>query len=269
MCFKESCWRLVMLRKFIQVWSSPFASIQDGRRGMIRAVQLAVVCVGLTVGVAGQVQAGVITYTNASTFSTAAGSLTLEDFNSSSLERFVFGTAYQFNGFTITASADPRGTGPGAGIANTTASDIDGTQRLVWGRTFGPNQGGWGPQILFTFDTAVTAFGFDWNDRDTTDGYELVVLGNSIGSAASAVPYPRVSGSGFFGLVNDTPFSSVLLRQVQRGGFVEDMSMDNVRFSTAAVPEPATLAVFGIGACIAGFGAARRRRSEKRQSPTA
>ena len=260
----------MMFKKLVKMGSSQFAYAQRGCGGVMRAVQLTVVCVGLTVGAVGQVHGGVITYTTAPAFATAAGPLSLENFNSSPLGRFNFGTAYQFNGFTITASPNPFGTGPGAGIANTIKSNIDGTPRLVWGQdTFGPNLQGWGPQILFTFDTAVTAFGFDWRDTDVSDGYELVVLGNSIGGSISAVPYPRTSGTGFFGFVSDTPFSSVLLRQVQRGGVLEDMSMDNVRFSAAAVPEPASLAVFGIGACIAGFGAARRRRSEEHQAATA
>ena len=33
--------------------------------------------------------------------------------------------------------------------------------------------------------------------------------------------------------------------------------------SSGAVPEPTSLAIFGIGACVAGIGAARRRRREK------
>ena len=32
----------------------------------------------------------------------------------------------------------------------------------------------------------------------------------------------------------------------------------------AVVPEPSSLALFGIGACVAGVGAARRRRREKK-----
>ncbi len=36
----------------------------------------------------------------------------------------------------------------------------------------------------------------------------------------------------------------------------------------SAVPEPSSLALFGIGACVAGLGAARRRRRENRQQAT-
>jgi hypothetical protein len=41
----------------------------------------------------------------------------------------------------------------------------------------------------------------------------------------------------------------------------------HVRLST--VPEPTSLAVFGIGACFAGVGATRRRRREKHHQATA
>ena len=39
--------------------------------------------------------------------------------------------------------------------------------------------------------------------------------------------------------------------------------------SVAAVPEPSSLAIFGIGAYVAGIGAARRRQREKQQETTA
>jgi len=55
--------------------------------------------------------------------------------------------------------------------------------------------------------------------------------------------------------VNDTGVNSGLL-------------VDNVTL-TGVVPEPTSLAVFGIAACVAGFGAARRRRGEKLQVATA
>ncbi len=46
--------------------------------------------------------------------------------------------------------------------------------------------------------------------------------------------------------------------------------MDGLQASTAStVPEPSSLAVFGIGACVAGLGAARRRRREKQQAAAA
>jgi len=50
------------------------------------------------------------------------------------------------------------------------------------------------------------------------------------------------------------------------GGFLGDTGVRDPGSSTltysAAVPEPSTLAIFGIGACVAGIRAARRRRRE-------
>ncbi len=45
------------------------------------------------------------------------------------------------------------------------------------------------------------------------------------------------------------------------------IAIDN--HSLSAVPEPSSLALFGIGACATGFGAARRRRREKQQNVAA
>jgi hypothetical protein len=46
--------------------------------------------------------------------------------------------------------------------------------------------------------------------------------------------------------------------------------LDNARFDPvlSTVPEPTSLAIFGIGACVAGLGAARRLRREKQKVAT-
>jgi hypothetical protein len=52
---------------------------------------------------------------------------------------------------------------------------------------------------------------------------------------------------------------------------VGGVTFDNSGYliSTSAVPEPGSLAIFGFGACVAGIGAARRRRREKQEEATA
>ena len=62
----------------------------------------------------------------------------------------------------------------------------------------------------------------------------------------------------------------VFLQVVSNHGSSSFTSIGEIAFDTssaAAVPEPSSLAVFGIGACVAGVGAARRRR--KKQQSTA
>lgn len=209
----------------------------------------------------------ITTYTDLSDFDAAAGLLTLEDFNDSTLQRFDLGTPYSFNGFTITATN--TFTNPvGIGISDTTRSDIDGTPRLVWGENaFGGRRDG--PDILFTFDAPIFALAFDWRNTDPTDSYKLVVLGQDFGAGHAEVPWPRPrslpgspsQASGFFGLISDTAFTTVTLQHVAKGGVLNDMSMDNVRFSQfdspAPIPEPGTLALLGIG--LAGLVLLRRR----------
>ena len=54
----------------------------------------------------------------------------------------------------------------------------------------------------------------------------------------------------------------------ESGGSIGRVEL-SYKSSVSAVPEPSSLALFGIGACVAGIGAARRRRREKHQDATA
>jgi hypothetical protein len=50
---------------------------------------------------------------------------------------------------------------------------------------------------------------------------------------------------------------------------INSLSIEGPSIGSTAVPEPSSLALFGIGACVAGIGACRRRRREKQQQPMA
>lgn len=64
-----------------------------------------------SIALASSANAAVInTFSNLAAFSAAAGTTALEDFNDSALGRFSYGVAYDFDGFTLTAAANPRGT---------------------------------------------------------------------------------------------------------------------------------------------------------------
>jgi hypothetical protein len=73
--------------------------------------------------------------------------------------------------------------------------------------------------------------------------------------------YSNADLSLTFGSATNVAFSGAVFTPRVWNGTIE--------YSTTAVPEPSSLALFGIGACIAGFGAARRRRREKQQEATA
>ena len=99
----------------------------------------------------------------------------------------------------------------------------------------------------FIFDNAINAFGLDFGQY-ANDQAQVILGGN-----ASSV----VTGGGFFGFVDtDSSFTSVSYDTLTGGNY---SLFDNVTYGTAtSVPEPGTLALFGIG--LAGMGFMRRRK---------
>lgn len=96
----------------------------------------------------------------------------------------------------------------------------------------------------------------------------LSVFGESSATGSTTMPKgTNVSGIDYFVWNNDDD-----PKNKPSWNYFSDMG--DVQFSAsfsavAAVPEPSSLAVFGLGACVAGVGAARRRRREKQQEATA
>ncbi len=67
---------------------------------------------------------------------------------------------------------------------------------------------------------------------------------------------------------NPLNWNAMAVRSLGNGDVYDNLSVSSIG-SIAAVPEPTSLAVFGLGACIAGIGSARRRRREKHHEATA
>lgn len=88
--------------------------------------------------------------------------------------------------------------------------------------------------------------------------------------AANRILLETINSSGNFVL---TSFTAGGISRIDALQPTDDRGwgLDNLSFQSnaAAVPEPSSLALFGIGACVAGVGAARRRRGEKKQEATA
>ena len=173
------------------------------------------------------------TYTNQSSWETAVGTFTIEDFNDESNGVFTF---RDFGDFTATLYNQNTNNKPQVN---------DNEIRLqIW-----DNQS----YTRFSFDNPIRALGFDWRNTDESyDKIEMNVQGNDwiFGPSQS---------SGFFGIVStDGMFTSADLGDsVGDGGALGYGYLDNFRYasSSATIPEPTTWLLFGTGILgLLGYG---------------
>lgn len=221
---------------------------------MMRAIQMAVACVAVLVATAGQVHASLIVNVvglsgSGQTTWTLSGSSTV---NQSGTIRTSSGSS----NFSLDDTFEPDS--PFSG--NWLLGALHNTNVAVTGT----------PTIEIGAESQTITHIFLDQDPTRDD------FGIRTASLLSYSPGETTSWSGAFTTnldIDNFQIGTFKLvgSQTNGGGFLFAQPGDvELTFSqTSAVPEPSSLAVFGIGACVAGVGAARRRRREKQQGATA
>jgi len=214
---------------------------------MKRATQLPVACVAVLVATAGQVQAGIITYTDRIAFEANIATNQLIDFESltgfQQPQPLVIGDA---SFFSTDGTGLFRTTGFGAPTVYLAAANYGGIQ--------------------IDIAPGTTAIGTDIGSLLSPRSF-FYDLEDSTGTVASGSFTAAMDNSTFLGWTSDMGDLRRLTIIGSENNYFE--AIDNFTLGTATTPVVPELAIFGIGACFAGFGANRRRRREKTQVATA
>lgn len=230
-----------------------FLDLQQGRSKMMRAIQLAVACVVVLVATAGPVQAGLILDVGSQT----------DSFDG--LTRgywFTAPTGFVIDGIRVPTDASTANQSVEIVRFTSTPPEFPSTTNAF-------------TSLFSAKDVAGTNF-IATGDIFVSSGDIIGVLG-SRGDGVNSYQSGNYISSGFFG--NGVTLTRLLMQANLGTNTAADLASESLgsigrvelsyKSSASAVPEPSSLALFGIGACVAGIGAARRRRREKHQDATA
>lgn len=193
--------------------------------------------------------ASFIKYGDRTSFESASGPTRLETFDSITSD-IDLSTAHDLGGFTL------HNQRVGAyGSSKVDAAPFTSGGASPTGTTYVQSQAynfsGNYSALVITFDEEIAAFGGNFSSGSGNQ-LEMLVDGELLlGGVANA--------GDFFGFTSDKAFSRIELRARAGSGYT--YTLDNLTFSTAAVPEPASWAMM-----ICGFGLVgstmRRRRTQ-------
>ncbi|MFD2167442.1 PEP-CTERM sorting domain-containing protein [Thalassotalea euphylliae] len=167
-------------------------------------------------------QAGIIFYTDQADWEANVAQYHTENFDSAVLA----------NGLAISSSASEFDIGAGRMYDRLTASMQD---------------------TLIEFNSNVNAFGGLWDLSPGGAGLGLQITLSSGEVLTQEIP-DSFAGQ-FWGFISDESFTSISLASGTQGGIAETYQV-NAMFYGTAIPEPASIALFGLG--LLAFGARRK-----------
>jgi hypothetical protein len=222
----------------------------------IRSIALTVVA--FSIAATGIAKAGIVDYTDRSTFTTVTGASTIEDFGPTS--------HFPITSGTLNSSTNEAGITPGLIKPGVTYSTPVGSGNFFNIDLGGGFTGGFldrrGAGILtITFDQAQSAFGFD--ATFLMGGFNVTI--NSDSQVLSNQNFNVVRGGtlAFFGFSDSTAdIKSVTISNSGSAFVGVGFAIDNFTYGatvTSSVPEPSTWAMMILGFAGVGFMAYRRK----------
>lgn len=207
----------------------------------IKLAAFAVVLAGMSV----PAHAGLTFFTNRGAWEAAVGTFQTENFNSVVVGRLLPGTTNV--GLLSFAHPGPQALGSLPEVS--ASAPVNGTRAItsavgIDGNTMFGNLPEYNDYIL---PGASTAFGANWESASSAGQLVLSIPVEGAFSLPSHLPYP---GTGFFGFISDTPFTTLRVTgsstSIANPG--EIYSIDNISFDgVAVVPEPGAYLVLATG----------------------